>query len=67
MSTGTTEFVSILAGNYMQPLGVLIERLVAKPREGLPSIKANEHETDWAISSTYPGRPDQSDLTALTR
>jgi hypothetical protein len=51
MSTGTTEFVSILAGNYMQPLGMLIERLVAKPREGLPGIKVNEHETDWAISS----------------
>lgn len=51
MSTGTTEFVSILAGNYMQPLGVLIERLVAKPREGLDGIKANEHETDWAISA----------------
>lgn len=51
MSTGTTEFVSILAGNYMQPLGVLVERLVAKPRQGLPGIKANEHETDWAISA----------------
>ena len=51
MTTGTTELVSILAGNYMQPLGLLIERLVAKQREGLPGIKANEHETDWAISS----------------
>ena len=51
MSSGTTEFVSILAGNYMQPLGVLIERLVAKPREGLDGIKVNERETDWAISA----------------
>lgn len=51
MSTGTSEYISILAGNYMQPLGVLIERLVAKPREGLDGIKANEHETDWAISA----------------
>jgi len=25
--------------------------LVAKRRDGLPGIKANDHETDWAISS----------------
>lgn len=51
MSAGTTDYITILAGNYMQPLGILIERLVAKRREGLKDIKANEHETDWAISS----------------
>jgi hypothetical protein len=51
VSAGTTDYITILAGNYMQPLGMLIERLVAKRREGLQGIKANEHETDWAISS----------------
>lgn len=46
-----TDYVSILAGNYLQPLATLVERLVAKPREGLPGIKANEYETDWSVSS----------------
>lgn len=51
MSVGSTDYVTVLAGNYMQPLGLMIEKLVSQHRQGLPSIKANEHETDWAISA----------------
>ena len=46
-----TEYVSILAGNYLQPLATLVDRLVSEQREGLPGIKANEYETDWSVSS----------------
>jgi len=51
MSVGVSDFVTILAGNYLQPLATLVERLVARQREGLPGIKANEAEIDWSVTS----------------
>lgn len=50
MSKKTMQYNSIIAGNFMQPLALLVERLVSKHRPGIEG-KANEHETDWTISS----------------
>lgn len=51
MAVEVDDYVTILASNYLQPLATLIERLVAKEREGLPGIKANSYEVDWSITS----------------
>jgi hypothetical protein len=44
------DIVSITAGSYMQPLGLMIKKLTEKSREGVPG-EANEFETSWALPS----------------
>ena len=46
----TTEYITILAGNFLQPLVCAVESLVRNPRKGV-SGKSNEIELDWAFTA----------------
>ena len=45
------DFVTIMAGHFQQPIALLLDKLLEKPREGMPGIAANNLEIDWSISS----------------
>jgi hypothetical protein len=45
---GVISYESVIAGNFLQPLTLLVARLVARNRESVPG-KTNEIELDWAL------------------
>lgn len=45
---GITSYESVIAGNFLQPLTLLVAKLVEKSRNNVPG-KANEIELDWAL------------------
>jgi hypothetical protein len=50
MHTFRTEYISIIASNFLQPLATVIAKLVERERRGVAG-KPIESETDWAATS----------------
>jgi len=51
MNATGEEYYSSIAGDFLQPLSTLIQRLLAREPAGLAGIKANHHEVSWSVSS----------------
>jgi hypothetical protein len=47
----TKRYVSIAAGNFLQPIADLVAKLIAQHRDSMAEVKANEQEGDYAIST----------------
>lgn len=47
----TSDYVTILAGHFLQPLTTVVAKLLEREREGIPGVQANNIEVDWSVSA----------------